>query len=373
MILRFYPKKDTTIYESAPATNTGMDQILEITKTAATSSTGAAETSSFNSRIMIDFDYTNVSKSIVDLGYDPNLFSFGLKLYATDASEIPLDYSLEAYPISQSWSMGVGKNGTVPAATEGCSWYYRDGLTSPETSWKTGSFAPNSTGSFSINPGGATWYTSCEASESYSYQSTDIDMDVTDIIRKVQSGSVDFNGFIIKKTATDEGSLAKFNNLSFYSKETHTIYSPVLEAKYDESNYQTNTGSLDVLDTEEDYNLVCTNLRESYKETARPKFVFAPRYRYPALAYQTASLFLDSYRLPTGSQYAVYYAGSDESVIPFSEYTYLASNNKGSFFRLHLDSFQPERYYRLLIKVPEDDGVSYEIRDHNFIFKIERN
>jgi hypothetical protein len=372
MILRFYPKKDTTIYENAPETNTGMDSILEISKQAATGSTGAAATSSFNSRILIDFDYVKISKSIVDMGYDPNAFDFGIKLYATEASEIPIDYSLEAFAISQSWDMGVGKKGTTPATTEGCSWYYRNGLTDPTTAWKTGSFAALSTGSFQVNPGGATWYTSSQATQSYSYTTTDIDMDVTDIIREVQSGDVDFNGIIIKKSDTDEKSLAKFSNLGFYSKETHTIYSPVLEARYDESNYQNNTGSLTVLDTEEDYNLVCTNLREVYKETATPKLNFAPRYRYPALLYQTSSLFLDSYRLPTGSQYAVYYAGSDEVVIPFSQYTHMASNSKGSFFRLHLDSFQPERYYRIMIKVPEEDGVSYQIRDHNFIFKIER-
>jgi len=372
MILRFYPKKDATIYENAPETNTGLDSILEISKAAATGSSGAAATASFNSRILLDFDYTAVSKSIVDLGYDPNNFDFGVRLYATEASEIPLDYSLEAFPISQSWNMGIGKKGTTPATTEGCSWYYREGKTTPSTAWLTASFAALSTGSYSVNPGGGTWYTSSQASQSFSYTTTDIDIDITSIIREVQSGSIDFNGIIIKKTDTDEKSLTKFTNLAFYSKETHTIYSPVLEARFDESEYKTNTGSLAVLDTEEDYNLVCTNLREVYKETARPKFNFAPRYRYPALVYQTSSLFLDANRLPTGSQYAVYYANSDDAVIPFSEYTYMASDSRGSFFRLHLDSFQPERYYRIMIKVPEEDGVSYEVRDHNFIFKVER-
>ena len=87
MILRFYPTKDTTIYENAPERNTGLDSVLEISKASATGSTGGAATSSFNSRILMDFDYTAISKSIIDLGYDPNLFDFGVKLYATEASE----------------------------------------------------------------------------------------------------------------------------------------------------------------------------------------------------------------------------------------------------------------------------------------------
>mgnify|MGYP003624730383 FL=1 len=373
MILRFYPKKDTTIYESDPERNTGLDSILEISKIAATGSAGAAATASFNSRILLDFDYTAISKSIIDLGYDPNLFDFGVKLYATEASEIPIDYSLEAFPISQSWNMGIGKKGTTPTTTEGCSWYYREGKQTPSTAWLTEAFAPPSTGSWSVNPGGGTWYTASMASQSFSYTTTDVDIDITSIIRQVQSGSIDFNGVIIKKTYAAETSLSKFTNLAFYSKETHTIYSPVIEARYDESNYLIATGSLPVLDTDEDYNIVCTNLRETYKEGSRPRLNFNPRYRYPALLYQTASLFLDAYRLPTGSQYAVYYAQSDDAVIPFSEYTYMASDSKGTFFRLHLDSFQPERYYRLLVKVPEEDGVSYQVRDNNFIFKVERN
>ena len=81
MILRFYPTKDATIYENSPETNTGLDSVLEISKLAATGSTGAAATSSFNSRILLDFDYTAISKSIVDLGYDPNTFDFGLRCF----------------------------------------------------------------------------------------------------------------------------------------------------------------------------------------------------------------------------------------------------------------------------------------------------
>ena len=61
------------------------------------------------------------------MGYDPNAFDFGVKLYATEASEIPIDYSLEAFAISQSWDMGVGRLTNFPITKEGASWAYRDG------------------------------------------------------------------------------------------------------------------------------------------------------------------------------------------------------------------------------------------------------
>lgn len=369
MILRFYPTKDATIYENDPERNTGLDQILEIIKVPASASSGIV-TGSYNSRILLDFDYTAISSSIVRLGYDPNLFDFGIKLYATEAEEIPLEYTLEAYPISGSWTMGIGKNATTPATTEGTSWYYRAGKTDLYNIWSTASYSTGVTASWQTNPGGGNWYTSSFATQSYDYTTTDVDMDITSIVRGIQSGSFDFNGILIKKNDTAEQNLQKIKALKFYSKETQTIYSPVIEARYNDS---ITTGSLSIIDVEEEFNIVCTNLRERYKEGARPKLNFAPRYRYPAAVFQTSSLFLDQYRLPSGSQYAIKYAHSDDDVIGFSTYTSLSHDNKGSYVKLHLDSFQPERFYRILIKVPQDDGVSYDILDQNWIFKVERN
>jgi hypothetical protein len=152
MILRYYPTKDTTIYEKAPSTNAGIDEILEITKIPATGTTGGAITGSYNSRILLDFDYTAISESIVSLGYNPNQFEYGLKLYTTEASEIPLDYSLEVYPISASWNMGTGRAGNVPATTQGVSWYYRNSLTDVTNIWTTASFGATVTGSWQVNP-----------------------------------------------------------------------------------------------------------------------------------------------------------------------------------------------------------------------------
>jgi hypothetical protein len=91
------------------------------------------------------------------------------------------------------------------------------------------------------------------------------------------------------------------------------------------------------------------------------------------MTFATSSAQLDVYRLPTGSQYAVYLAKSDDAIVNFSNYTKLSSDSNGSYFRLNLSSFQPEQYYRLLFKIPQSDGVSYDIYDNNFIFKVERN
>lgn len=368
MILRFYPTRDTTIYESAPTLNAGLDAILEITKTPATSS-GGQSTSSFNSRILVDFDLIQISSSLQELNIDASQVDYSLKLFATEAEEIPLNYTLEAYLISGSWDMGIGKKGNKPATTQGASWYYRAGTTSPAIIWQTSSYSSNYTASWQVNPGGGVWNDLYEATQSYNYTTTDVDMDVTTLIQQsVISGS--FQGLLIKKSNSAEQSLESIKALRFYSKETQTIYSPVLEVRYDDSII---TGSLPSVNVDEDYNIVTTNLKQVYKEGSRPRINIAPRYRYPLTVFQTASLFVDSYKMPNNTQYAIYYAHSDDAVIDFSSYTKLSADNRSSYFRLHLDSLQPERYYRILFKVPESDQASYQIYDNKWIFKVERN
>lgn len=368
MILRFYPTKDATIYEQFPSRNTGLDAILDISKVIV--ATGSANSGYYNSRILLDFDYTAISSSIVSLGYNPNQFSYGLKLYVAEAKEIPIDYTLYAYPLSQSWSMGIGRNGNIPQTTDGASWYYRNTAADLSTAWATSSFNALVTGSWATTPGGGTWYTSSVASQSFSYTTSDINMDITSIVRGIQSGSFTFSGLIIKKSDTDERSANIFNSLKFFSKDTHTIYLPVIEAKFDDS---TSVGSLSLIDVEDDFNIILPNLQSSYAENSTPKIRISSRYRYPTPTFQTSSLFLTSYRLPTGSQYAIYNAHGDDVIIDYSNFTKISDDATGNFIKLHLDSFQPERYYRLTIRVPNSGSASsYQVFDKNWIFKVTR-
>jgi hypothetical protein len=360
MVLRYYPTKDATLYEDYSERNTGLDAILEINKIVVGSS-------SYNSRAVIDFDYASISASIVSLGYNPNNFTYNLKLFVSDANEIPTDYSLYCHPLSNDWSMGVGRYGNSPQTTDGVSWAYRRSSLDLATSWQTASFTAGTTGSWTTTAGGGNWYTGSVASQSFSYTTADLNIDVTNIIRQVQSGSISFNGFILKKSPTDESSANTFKSLKFFSKDTHTVYSPILEAKYDDSIV---TGSLTAINTDEDFNIIAVNLKPSYSEKSTPTLRISARYRFPALTFATQSEYVVRYTLPTGSQYAIYSAQSDDAIINFSEFTKISADNTSNYIKLHLDSFQPERYYRLLLKVPQDSG--YNIYDGNWIFKVTR-
>lgn len=369
MILKFYPTRDATIYEQYPNRNTGLDAILEISKVLV--ATGSAISGSYNSRILLDFDYSAISSSIVSLGYNPNSFRYNLKMYVAEAKEIPVNYTLYAYPISGSWNMGIGRYGNIPQTTAGVSWRYRQSDDDLNSAWQTSSYAATVTASWATTVGGGNWFTSSIASQSFNYISSDVDMDITSIINQVQSGSFSFNGVVIKKSDADELSTNIFNSLKFFSKDTHTVYLPVIEAKYDDS---VSSATLAQVNTEEDLNLVFTNLKSSYSESSTPKIRISPRYVYPTPVFQTSSLYLNSYRLPTGSQYAIYSAHNDDVVINFSEFTKLSDDATSNYIKLHLDSFQPERYYRMLIRVPNSGSVNtYQVYDNKWIFKVTRS
>ena len=74
--------------------------------------------------------------------------------------------------------------------------------------------------------------------------------------------------------------------------------------------------------------------------------------------------------MPTVSYYSIRDARTDEVIIPFDGYTKLSRDINGSYFNLWLNAFQPERFYRILIKTTIDG--SEQIFDNASIFKVVR-
>jgi len=221
--------KDSTIYEVEKTQNAGIDSVLEISKDTTTNSVNN------NTRILIQYDLAEISASIVaGTITSPKYY---LKLYTTEASEIPLDYTLYAFPISQSWELGVGKRSNTPINTVGASWKYRNSL-AQDTQWKTSSYVDGTTGSYR-EPGGATWYTGSAASQSFSYEGTDLKLDVTQIVESWLDNTIVNNGFIIKRSTSDEYDSGSYGSISFFSIDTHTIYPPRLEVLWSDVSYVT--------------------------------------------------------------------------------------------------------------------------------------
>ena len=357
----YYAEKDATLYEKFPEQNTGIDQILEISKIASGSQlNGIVQGNTTNSRILIDFgtEITSLSQSIVD-GEIPALNknnvksgSVFLNLRAANASDLLQTYSIFAFPVSESWTNGGGNYSDTPIQTFGCSWYYRDSK-DEATEWATGSAESVTDGvGATETEGGGTYTTTVQASQTFTNESPDIRMDVTDIVKGWVEGDRPNHGFILKRRRTDEISGAIQGTLQFFSRETHTIYVPRLEVCFDDSAI----GSSDNVITSNLYVPYIKNIKSKYTRDEIARFQIGVRPEFPAKTFQTSSFFFTDNQLPVSSSYEIYDAETEEILMKDEK---LFGNSKtkistnvadGSFFDIRMDSFFPERYYRIRLK-----------------------
>lgn len=375
MFKTIYPVKHNTIYSQFPEKNMGVDQILELSKIASgepylegDDSVSYADT--YNSRILLQFDLTEISSSIQSGKITGNALYY-LVLKATEVQNTNLDYTIYAYPISGSWTQGRGFFNSNPQITNGSSWKYKDSKLEG-TFWKTGSYNSTSTGSFSTIPGGGNWFTSSFGSQRFQNENPDIRMDVTSVVRQWISGSIPNNGFILKFSDEDEFSNEQFGYLQFFSPNTHTIFIPRLEVYWDDSNLS-GTGSLTEIGSD-DFVLDFKNLRESYTTDEKPKIRLSVREPYPNQTYATSSNYLISKRLPTGSFYQIQDVVTDDILIPFHPSgTKISCDSDGNWFKFDASSLMSERYYKFVVKTEFEGGDVVRILDENYQFKIRRN
>lgn len=362
MIYSIFPAKDSVCYDKDILIyqNTGLDEVLELKKELSSS----VNATTANSRILMKFDIADINEIVSQCNSSPTYY---LSLYTTDVKEIPLSYTVEVAAVSQSWEMGVGKTADSPITTDGVSWTYRDRLDG--TSWLTSSFANGSTGSFSSYPGGGTWYTASIATQSFEFQSTDLRVNVTNIVNNWLSGSFSNDGFLIRRTTDEEQNNSNMGALQFFSRDTHTIYPPKLEIAWDDSSYV--TASLVEITSSDSFLIYSPNLESSYNENAKAKIRIVGRLKYPTRTYSTQSAYTTvTHRLPTSSYYSIIDATSQDTIIPYdTSCTKLSCDAYGNYFKLWMNTFQPERVYRLLVKV-----VTSETEEifNDFIFKVTR-
>ena len=111
--------KDATIYLQQPNQNTGLDEILEVSKTYYGNLKDVA-------RSLIKFD-TNDLSSLISNG-DITMSSAHLILKECESSEIPMRYNIYVYPVSQSWEMGIGTR-FDEISTDGVTWNHKSSST----------------------------------------------------------------------------------------------------------------------------------------------------------------------------------------------------------------------------------------------------
>jgi len=197
-------------------------------------------------------------------------------------------------------------------------------------------------------------------------------MDITDMCNKWISGSIPNHGLLLKRSGSEERDSKQRGSLKFFSRDTHTIYSPRLEVCWNDASGSFKTGSLEPLDVLNKDNIVYMKHNNGkYKENSRTRFRVYGREKWPTKTFATKSVALDIKYLPSSSYYSIKDAHTDEVVVPFStKYTALSCDSNGNYFDLYMDGLQPERHYRFVYKVVS--GSRVEFYDKDYLFKVVR-
>ena len=365
-VYKIFASADASLYSNQPARNTGLDEILEVSvKNSSQPLNFFVDPVPSEPLLQDDIRRSVILFSQTDLNkiktFRTGSWQTNLRLYLANAENLTTTYNLEVAAVSSSWSMGTGKLIDNPQTRNGVCWYNTGSFISASSNW------PNA--SYYLTPGGGNWYGSF-VSQSFEYNvNKDVDVNVTPIVNSWFSGSNNA-GFIIKHPQSIENNSNSYIALSFFSVDTHTIYPPTIEMKWDDSSYS--TGSLSVINSSNTVVTLANNTSVYKYGTDKYKFRINARDQYPVRTFTTASWYTVNKALPQTSYWAVQDAKTEDMVINFDDiYTKISCDGTSSYFNMYMNGLEPERYYKILIKTDLFDGESYEI-DNNLIFKVVR-
>ena len=178
-------------------------------------------TKTFANRALLQFDLTTISQSISSGGIVNPTYKLIMKCAREE--NLPIRYSLIAYPLYEGWDMGDG--------------YYFDGGSSKGASW---SFRDRYSGSLWAMTG-SSYLITPSASQAFNYQAGDVSMDVTNIANAWINNTISNCGLVVM-TSEETNPTSSGMSLYFFSQDSNTIYSPYLDVGWNDTTIV--TGSL---------------------------------------------------------------------------------------------------------------------------------
>jgi hypothetical protein len=377
-VYKLFPYKDTTLYSMYPSMNTGIDPILQISNL-----NFAMNTSPQVARALVKFVDSEINDTLNNLVGTSSWKAY-FKLFIATAQGIVEDSTLEIWPAAVSatpsigWNNGTGTYLDQPLTTDGACWespFFAAGNVWPIN---TITYATGSWDSTYSVPGGGAWYTSSNGTNSMLLTQSfdvrtekDLNLDVTSIVQAWTSSALPNQGFLIKWEDSAEFNPNKLVQpvMQYYSVDTNTIYPPQLEIRWDDFIWDTGSSGIEVLNQ--------PNLKISLAENPGTFFPSSiNRFRlnvtqmYPPVVWTTSSLYTIQHYLPSGSSYyAVKDLDTNEYVVNFDDdYTLISADTTSSYFDIWMNGLEPERYYKILVKVTA--GGSTTIYDDKYYFKV---
>ena len=359
-----FANRDCTIYRDYPTQNCGKDEILEIFKVINSASLSLSDFNMY-SRILINFNLTNTFADMTSGLIDAPRFYLNMHICRVDGQEDSTN--LYVYPLSSSWVQGIGKRWDTKIRTYGASWTARDGEV--PTNWaQTGSDYYTGSTTTGTPETASLWAEEYNFQNSgiYTYELSDMRADVTNIVYDWFSSSYSNNGFLIKRSDTEEQDAKSYGLLQFYSTDTHTVYNPTLEVAWDDS---THSVGLLTASQEEDMYIYTRDLKDTYNNREKVRVRLGVRQRYPTKSYQYTDPRVLNHYLPTSSYYSLVDGNTKETIIPFDTgSTKISCDSTGNYFDMWMSGLHPERFYQLRVKVVS--GSYQQVTDIPTIFKV---
>lgn len=366
-VYKIFAAADASIYSNKPALNAGLDEILDVgvknnidplsNLIDPVPSEPLLSDSLRRSLIIFDNKDLETIKQFRTGSWQTNL-----RLFLANAENLNTIYTLEVRQASQSWERGTGKLYDTPETRNGVCWYTSQSYYQNNSNWGNGSYY--------LTPGGGSW-TNLFVTQSFGYKDNkDVNVDVTSITTTWFNGTRPNYGFLVKFPDGIEQNSGSYIVTQFFSVDTHTIYPPTLEIKWDDAIY--NTGSLSVISNNDNVITLANNLGNYKYGTGKYKFLINARDKYPARVFTTSSIYTTNKALPSMSYWAIQDAKTEDMIIDFdTNYTKISCDPTSSYFNLYVNGLEPERYYKVLIRTTFPTGESYDV-DNNLIFKVVR-
>lgn len=323
MVYLITASKDATAYSLYPTINTGLDQILVISK-------GITKNSEIDiARSFIHFNINNLPSHIT-------ASSVELHLQISQIEEMPLSYTIYANAISESWDMGVGQWEDNTPYTGSLSWDYQPNV-----------------------------ITTVSSSQNFEFQDGDIKMDIKTIYN-YWTGSNNY-GLRLAHSESIESSSLNYGYLKFYSKETNTFRQPLLKIAFDDQEY--NTGSLASITSGKDIVIKSKSLKSQYPLGKLVKFKFGTRDKFPLKTFTNPFPYETIQYLPQNSFYSVKDVITGLKIIDFSNYTKISCDISGSYIKMDTTNFPQNRPLKFEFLVNRDgvferyeDDLTFEIK-----------
>ena len=386
-VYKLFPTKDATLYSLLPNMNTGLDEIIEATQTSFTHSDPNPQTS----RFLINFSEDEIDDVLDNkIGIngtsskllDNNLWQANLQCFIATSTGLQSNTTVECYPVYGDWNMGTGRYLDEPEQTNGTSWIWK--TYSGSTQWLTSSYPSFITASYNTTyapAGGGNWFTGStvawfnsntypiSASTTFGFYDTkDLNLDVTNIIRARYTGSISPDGFIIKQEVEFINDREVQPELKYFSRDTHTIYPPSLQFSWRDYTWNSGSSSMEILNSLPATITLAQNPGIFYPQSNN-RFRINARPTYPLQIWQTSSIYTNNYYLPTSSYWAIKDLDTNEMVIDFdTQYTQLNADSSSSYFDIYMNGLEPERYYAILIK--SEIAGTIQVFDDQYYFKI---